>query len=276
MQIIKNIFALYIFILLNLKLIDCELAIKFFYYFYKMNYNLLDDVQFYLNLINNAISDENRDIQKLKKYTTCIFIISKINSDAENIIKTLNRTKLYKLQKRIIDVKKTNNSHSQDIDLNLDITNIINFEKTIRTELEILKNYISSYDNKKNSIAMTGIYAIPEKAQNIYKKELIERYNLLRNMISDKLILLFVNKKSRKSRFELELYNTEYLESLKYIDIVHYITFLFDQLNKNIDKYINDIEFNKNLQIIVNAFLKDQDDQITKKFHSRILKKYII
>ena len=123
---------------------------------------------------------------------------------------------------------------------------------------------------------MTGIYAIPEKAQNTYKKELIERYNLLRNMISDKLIFLFVNNKSRKSKFELELYNTEYLQSLKYIDIVNYITFLFDQLNKNIDKYITDIEFNKNLQIIVNAFLKDQDDQITKKFHNRILKKYII
>jgi len=261
---IKEIFIIYIIILLNLKIITEHESIKIYYGFYKSNFNLFIDKN-YLFQILQILKSIKYNI--LLKYICFIYIIAKIDTEYYEIINLYNKSKIGKAQ--LIKI-----THDNIINCKIDQTNDIYNE--LDFIFDNLKDYLVSFD--RSSIFKYFLMSKNEYIKNIHKHELINRLEQVKKIVGDKLLYLLVNKKNRKYTYQQDIiiHNKEYLIMMTYNELYYYSQSIFNKINENIKDYLKDIEFVKYLKIIVLCYLDDYNDKTSKKFYEKLVKKYII
>ncbi len=271
---IKHIFIIYIITLLKMNIITINTCIYIFFLFYKNNFNLLDDGHFFIKIMNNYLI-EQKEISKLTKYLTFIYVISTLNSIKLNFINLLNKSKLYKMQKKKLIISEEE-IYSDNLHIVLDT-----FNKT-NDEILYLNKYIKSYEfisEKPNIFKLTLI-----KPKNIFKPdlkfEIINRIELLKENLGISLLEFILKKKDRKkdkNNIEyLELYDYEYLSTMSYDEILKYSFKLFYEIDNNLIAYSKDFEFLKYLKLIIINYFENFDDKISIKLFEKLLKKYIV
>ena len=262
---IKHIFIIYIITLLKMEFITINTSIYIFFLFYNKNFNLLDDNSFFIKLINNYLI-EKKEISKLTKYLTFIYVISTLNNINLNFITLLNKSNLYKNQKKIINILEED-IYSDNIQLALNTYNITS------TELNYLIKYIKSYEfitDKPNNFTLTLV-----KPKDIFKPELkleiINRIELLKENFGINLLNFIIQKKDRKK----EKIKENYLEIYELDDLTRNSYKLFYEINTNLEGYLKDFEFLKYLKLIIINYFEKFEDKISVKLFEKLLKKYI-
>jgi hypothetical protein len=272
---IKQIFLIYIIILVKLDILKINESIKIIYLFYKNDINLLSDIHFYKNVYYTIKNLNDNDLNIFSKYLTFLYIIANIDDYNMKFLKLLNESKLFKDTKKEIDTKNliSNKLYQITYDFN-----------NIKDELCDLKKYIDSFEihNNKNNFVKQFLFIKNDLIKKIHKDEIIGRLELLCDMIGYKLLLFILNKKNRKKKelnsidnLELEFVTLSDLYNMEYNKVIKYCFLLFMKIDKNIDSFIQDFEFVKYLKIIVINYIVNGEDKITHKFHEKILKKYV-
>ncbi len=260
---IKEIFVIYILIQLHLDIINEDDAIIFFYKFTEKKYNLIINSQQFNSIIEYL---KLTKFDKLIKYITFIFVISILEEESDKIINYCNKSNLYKVNKKKIEIyEETNNS------------NIINKYNNINNEIDYIKNYLLSFEfNKKKGIFLSGIYCANSlDIKNINKNELIDRIKLLYLQLGKSFVFFIANKKDRKNpNSYFDILEESYLEEMQYEELVKYCIIFFDKINKNLENMKKDFEFCKYLKIIYLNFVETKTDKITDKLYKKLLKKY--
>ena len=271
---IKEIFVIYILFLYKLEILNIDNVIDIFFGFFKINFNIFEDNQFFLKIINYLLlcNKENKDFLKLSKYITFIYVITIINKVKLDFINLLNNSQLFKNQKKKI------NLNENDI-FNGDLYNNSVIFSNLKSEIEYLKKYVESYEffGKKNNLFTFGFINACKEYQEIHKNEILNRIILIKNKLGLKLLHFLLHKKNRKEKtiIKIDIYDEEDLRSIDYKELLKYSYKLFNTLNDNLDGYLKDFEFCKYLLAIMISFKEDHIDKITIKLHEKLLKKYV-
>lgn len=273
---IKQIFLIYIIILVKLEVLKINESIKIIYLFYKNNINLLSDKDFFINIFNIISNIKNGDLNVFLKYLTFFYIIGTIDNYNLEFLKLINKSKLYKKTEKEIDTD--NLSSNQLYTITYDFNNIKN-------ELIEIKNYLYSFEilNNKNNFLKQFLFVKNDSLKKIHKEEIITRLELLYEMIGHKLLLFILDKKNRKKKelksvddIKVELVTYYDTEMMEYTKLIKYSFLLFMKIDKNIDSFIQDFEFIKYLKIILINYIVSGNDKITSKFHEKLMKKYVL
>jgi hypothetical protein len=273
---IKQIFLIYIIILIKLEILKINESIKIIYLFYKNNINLVSDKEFFISIFNTIQNLNEENLNIFCKYLTFVFIMGTIDNYNKQFLKLINESKLFKDTQKEIDVDnlQSNNLYHITDDFN-----------NIKDELSEIKKYISSFEilNNKNNFLKQFLFVKNDSIKNFHKEEIINRLELLCNMIGYKLLIFILNKKNRKKKelnsidnLELEIVTFNDLYNMEYNKLIKYCFLLFMKIDKNIDTFIQDFEFVKYLKIIVINYIDNNEDKITHKFHDKLLKKYVL
>jgi hypothetical protein len=273
---IKQIFLIYIIILVKLEVLKINESIKIIYLLYKNNINLLTDKDFFINIVNTISNIKNEDLNIFLKYLTFFYIIGTIDNYNLKFLKLINKSELYKKTEKEID---TDNLVSNQLYTITDNFNNIN------NELIEIKNYLYSFEilNNKNNFLKQFLFVKDDSLKKLHKEEIISRLELLCNMFGKKLLLFILNKKNRKKKevksidnIQVELVTYYDLEIMEYTKIIKYSFLLFMKIDKNIDSFKQDFEFIKYLKIILINYIVSGNDKITSRFHEKIMKKYVL
>jgi len=262
---IKEIFLLYIIILINFNILTEYDALIIIYDFNLINFSLLENKTFFEQI--KIITDNNM----LTKYLDFFYVIYQMNSYYINLTNLINNTKLFAINKRKIIIEQ-----SEYFVLNNE--SIINNYNIINNEIEFLLNYINSYEiNKNNYDFLFSFKSENINNKDVHKYEVINRIILIYNMLGTKLIEFILNKPNRKkvSNTKINIISIEQLRDLKYDELIKYTYIFFDTIEQNLKHFLKDFEFTKYLKIIMCTFFESKQDNITNKLHEKIVKKYI-
>lgn len=259
---LKEIFIIYIIVLLHLEIINEHDAVKIYYGFYKSEFNLFTDKNFLVQ-ISKILKAMKYNI--LVKYINFIYIIGLLDNKYYEIIKLYNKSKLSKENKVEItynDIILCNVSNSYDI---YEVSEYI-FDNII--------TYLESFDRSSNF----KYFLFTKDNTNIHKTELISRLQLLNKIIGEHLLYLLVNKQNRKYTYHTNIliHTKESADMLTYSELYYYSQSIINKIKENIEDYNKDIEFLKYLKIIVLCYIDDYVDKTTQKFYEKLVKKYIM